>query len=46
MNFACQPRAGLRGLIVEGGHPGLQDEASRRRGAAMIVRRNVFAASR
>nr|WP_207117407.1 2-succinyl-6-hydroxy-2,4-cyclohexadiene-1-carboxylate synthase [Klebsiella aerogenes] len=29
MNFACQPRAGLRGLIVEGGHPGLQDEASR-----------------
>ncbi len=25
MNFACQPRAGLRGLIVEGGHPGLQD---------------------
>ncbi|MCU6320931.1 2-succinyl-6-hydroxy-2,4-cyclohexadiene-1-carboxylate synthase [Klebsiella aerogenes] len=32
MNFACQPRAGLRGLIVEGGHPGLQDEASRRAG--------------
>ncbi|ELA2603736.1 2-succinyl-6-hydroxy-2,4-cyclohexadiene-1-carboxylate synthase [Klebsiella aerogenes] len=29
MNFACQPRTGLRGLIVEGGHPGLQDEASR-----------------
>jgi len=29
MNFACQPRAGLRGLIVEGGHPGLEDEASR-----------------
>ena len=29
MNFACQPRAGLRGLIVEGGHPGLQDETSR-----------------
>ncbi|MEB5695909.1 2-succinyl-6-hydroxy-2,4-cyclohexadiene-1-carboxylate synthase [Klebsiella aerogenes] len=29
MNFACQSRAGLRGLIVEGGHPGLQDEASR-----------------
>nr|WP_265101582.1 2-succinyl-6-hydroxy-2,4-cyclohexadiene-1-carboxylate synthase [Klebsiella aerogenes] len=29
MNFACQPRAGLRGLIVEGGHPGLQDEVSR-----------------
>ncbi len=29
MNFACQSRVGLRGLIVEGGHPGLQDEASR-----------------
>lgn len=29
MNFACQPRAGLRGLIVEGGHPGLQDAESR-----------------
>ncbi|BAS34269.1 2-succinyl-6-hydroxy-2,4-cyclohexadiene-1-carboxylate synthase [Klebsiella pneumoniae] len=29
MNFACQPRAGLRGLIVEGGHPGLQDEEAR-----------------
>ncbi len=29
MDFACQSRAGLRGLIVEGGHPGLQDEASR-----------------
>ncbi len=25
MNFASQPRAGMRGLIVEGGHPGLQD---------------------
>ena len=30
MNFACQPRAGLRGLIVEGGHPGLQDAEARR----------------
>ncbi len=29
MNFACQPRAGLRGLIVEGGHPGLQDAEAR-----------------
>jgi 2-succinyl-6-hydroxy-2,4-cyclohexadiene-1-carboxylate synthase len=29
MNFACQPRAGLRGLIVEGGHPGLQDADAR-----------------
>jgi 2-succinyl-6-hydroxy-2,4-cyclohexadiene-1-carboxylate synthase len=29
MNFACQPRAGLRGLIVEGGHPGLQDDQAR-----------------
>ncbi|HDK6715976.1 TPA: 2-succinyl-6-hydroxy-2,4-cyclohexadiene-1-carboxylate synthase [Klebsiella quasipneumoniae] len=29
MNFACQPRAGLRGLIVEGGHPGLQDDEAR-----------------
>lgn len=30
MNFACQPRAGLRGLIVEGGHPGLKDAEARR----------------
>ena len=29
MNFACQPRAGLRGLIVEGVHPGLQDAEAR-----------------
>ncbi|HGO4292999.1 TPA: alpha/beta fold hydrolase, partial [Klebsiella quasipneumoniae subsp. similipneumoniae] len=29
MNFACQPRAGLRGLIVEGGHPGLKDAEAR-----------------
>ena len=32
MYFACQqPRAGLKGLIVEGGHPGLQSESERRR---------------
>ncbi len=29
MNFASQPRAGMRGLIVEGGHPGLQDVEAR-----------------
>lgn len=29
MNFASQPRAGMRGLIVEGGHPGLQDAEAR-----------------
>ena len=27
--FASQPRAGMRGLIVEGGHPGLQDAEAR-----------------
>lgn len=47
MNFASQPRAGMRGLIVEGGHPGLQDVGRGRRGAAMTAPgRNVFAASR
>ncbi len=30
MDFACQQPKGLRGLIVEGGHPGLTDEAERR----------------
>ncbi|MGH4858749.1 2-succinyl-6-hydroxy-2,4-cyclohexadiene-1-carboxylate synthase [Klebsiella pneumoniae] len=29
MNFASQPRVGMRGLIVEGGHPGLQDAEAR-----------------
>ncbi|WP_434639582.1 2-succinyl-6-hydroxy-2,4-cyclohexadiene-1-carboxylate synthase [Klebsiella sp. I138] len=30
MFFASQPRRGLRGLVVEGSHPGLQDEQERR----------------
>lgn len=47
MNFASQPRAGMRGLIVEGGHPGLQDaEARQARRSNDRARRNVFAASR
>ncbi|MDU2772431.1 2-succinyl-6-hydroxy-2,4-cyclohexadiene-1-carboxylate synthase [Klebsiella grimontii] len=29
MYFACQPREGLCGLVVEGGHPGLTDENQR-----------------
>ena len=29
MNFASHARAGMRGLIVEGGHPGLQDVEAR-----------------
>lgn len=29
MVFASQPRHGLRGLVVEGGHPGLQDDHQR-----------------
>ena len=29
MYFACQPREGLCGLVVEGGHPGLTDEKQR-----------------
>lgn len=27
--FACQPRVGLRGLVVEGAHPGLLDDTQR-----------------
>lgn len=47
MNFASQPRAGMRGLIVEGGHPGLQDaEARQARRSNDSAWRNVFAASR
>ena len=29
MFYACQPRKGLCGLAVEGGHPGLQDDNQR-----------------
>lgn len=47
MNFASQPRVGMRGLIVEGGHPGLQDaEARQARRSNDSAWRNVFAASR
>ncbi|VUS63244.1 2-succinyl-6-hydroxy-2,4-cyclohexadiene-1-carboxylate synthase [Klebsiella pasteurii] len=35
MYFACQPREGLCGLVVEGGHPGLADENQR-----LLRRRN------
>ncbi len=42
MNFASQPRAGMRGLIVEGGHRACR--AGRRSNDR--ARRNVFAASR
>ena len=34
MDFACQHPAGLCGLVVEGGHPGLVDESER--GSRMI----------
>ena len=42
MYFACQPREGLCGLVVEGGHPGLTDENQRllrRRGDAAWAER-------
>ena len=42
MNFASHARAGMRGLIVEGGHPGLQDaearQARRSNGSACAAR--------
>jgi 2-succinyl-6-hydroxy-2,4-cyclohexadiene-1-carboxylate synthase len=43
--FLPASREGLRGLIVEGGHPGLQDARAAQRGA-MPRWASVFAASR